>query len=58
MADMKMVAEIKSLSANDVLTVETHFTKQFHIRLWVGLELIRLASWVMGCSVRFEDRWP
>ena len=46
-----------TLTSLDSMTVEITVTRQFRIRMWLGLKLIRLGVWVTGaaCEVTVDD---
>ena len=35
------------------LDLDVRVTREFKIRMWIGVRLIRLAAWVMGGKSRF-----
>jgi len=34
-----------------VMVVEFHLTREFMVRKWVAVQLLRLAAWVLGCGI-------
>ena len=37
-----------------VLEIYPVYTREFFVRRWLGIRLLRLAAWVLGCDIRFE----
>jgi hypothetical protein len=37
------------------VTVDVEYSRRFKVRLAVGMLLIRLAVWIMGIGVRFDE---
>lgn len=51
---------IGTYTVNDLrfakMTVAIKTTKQFRLRLWLAVQLIRLAGYVLGCEIAVEDK--
>lgn len=30
------------------------YTREFHLRMWLGLRLLRMAAWALGCNFQLE----
>ena len=45
---------IKSITKNMVMTVEVTGMARWRIRVKIAIQLIRVASWIMGVGVRIE----
>jgi hypothetical protein len=37
------------------LYVKPVYTREFHLRMWLGKLLLRMAAWVLGCNFRFGN---
>lgn len=37
------------------IEVEPVYTRQFHVRMWLGLLLMRMAANVLGCNFRIDE---
>lgn len=46
---------IKKFDKRTTLHVKVVMSKEFRIRMWCGVQLIRLASHVMGIGVDFQQ---
>lgn len=49
-----VAAKVPLPSTTLYVDVCVKITRQYRIRLWLGMTLIRLAAWVLGCNVEFE----
>jgi len=45
---------VRKLSKDTTLTVMVKVTKEFRLRMWIGLKLMALASWVIGCNFKVD----
>jgi hypothetical protein len=45
---------IKSITKDMVMTVEVTGMERWRIRVKIAIQLIRVASWIMGVGVRIE----
>lgn len=34
--------------------VDVILTRQFHVRMWLGMQLLKMAAWVLGCNFIFD----
>lgn len=50
---MKTIS-INKFTKDHVLTVGVKITKQFKMRVYLGIWMIKLAAWVMGMGVKVE----
>lgn len=46
---------IKKMTKDFALDVDVQISKQLYIRIWIGKQLIRLASRVMGCGINYTE---
>lgn len=46
---------LKKLDNRTTLHVKVVVSKEFRLRMWCGVQLIRLASYVMGVGVDFQQ---
>lgn len=56
------MAKINTVIVNNrlmqLITIHVKITTPFKIKAWIGKQLIRLAVWVMGAKVEFEQNKP
>lgn len=50
----EMPDSFNRLDKNVVMNVTLHLTREFKVRYWIAVWLIRLAAWVLNCDVRVE----
>lgn len=57
-ADERDMKYVFNQPLNDGVTLAVNltpiYTREYHLRLWLGVQLVRLAAWVWGCRVRFD----
>jgi hypothetical protein len=53
MASMNDI-KIKKLKEDTVLKVRIIVTKEFRLRMWLALKLMRLSSFILGCGIEVE----
>lgn len=53
--DAAITIGINRLSHDVVMSVTVAMTRQFRLRVWLALKLIRLATWILGCGLKVED---
>lgn len=46
---------VRQLPPDSTLQVEIIFSKEYRIRQWAGLFLIRMAARVMGCRIQVNE---
>jgi hypothetical protein len=51
----KVEIDLRRPLAEATLVVQFHMTREFRIRMWLAITLLRLASRLLGCEIRFED---
>lgn len=51
---MKAEIAMSTVMANVTLSVKVTGVRANHVRVWVGLRLLRLAALVMGCGIRLD----
>lgn len=48
-------AKVPLPSTTMTVNIKTVLTHQYRIRLWCGINLLRLAAWVLGCNIVIES---
>lgn len=62
-AEPDLTPKPKRIQVNDwpganrpVVTVEVAITKRFHLRLWLSLQLMKIAIWLAKFDAEYEER--
>ena len=46
---------INKLTHEATLKVTLHLTREFYIRKWIAIKLIKLATLILGCGIQIND---
>ncbi|GAG16972.1 unnamed protein product [marine sediment metagenome] len=52
--NMKNTIVVSEVMKNVVLNVEITGIVKFKIRTFIGVQLIKLAAWIIGCGIQIE----
>jgi hypothetical protein len=37
------------------MNIEIVYTREWHLRMWLGKRLLHMAAWVLGCNFQFPS---
>ena len=46
----------KPLPSETTMIVTTNYTREYKVRKWLGIELLKMAAKVFGAGIRIEER--
>jgi hypothetical protein len=47
--------ELRKLPSDMSLLIELHLTREFRIRKWIAVNLIKLAAIILGCGIEGKE---
>ena len=47
--------ELRKLSNKTTIHIKIKVTREFKIRTWVAIQLLKLTALILGCGIEFED---
>ena len=50
---MARIGAVNKFNKNITMTVQ--LSSQFRARVWIAKRLFRMAAWVLGCGLKFDD---
>jgi hypothetical protein len=54
-SEMNATYAPKKLDHQFILNVKFEPTKELHVRMWIALRLIKLATIILGCGIKVEQ---
>jgi hypothetical protein len=55
MADLESTYRMRKFDQTTTLVVTVRLTREFRLRMWIALQLFKLASRVLNCGFRLEE---
>lgn len=46
---------LKGATMTAEMDIHLIYTREWHLRMWLGKRLLHMAAWVLGCNFEFPD---
>lgn len=54
MATLNHIIKVPLDGTTFTVNIRPVYTREFHLRMWLGLRLLYMAAWVLGCNFQFD----